>query len=172
MACAIPYAVAAGCAFPGRPIFGVIGDGGLAMQLGEFSTAVAMGLPLKLLVLRNGTLGQIKWEQLLFLGNPDFGVEVPAIDFAKAAEAMGARGYTIERPEQAGPVLDAALAAPGPAIIQAIVDPNEPLLPAVVSDAYAEHLRKALESGATDAAAIRAALGREPARSMMGRHQV
>jgi pyruvate dehydrogenase (quinone) len=172
MACAIPYAVAAGCAFPGRPIFGVIGDGGLAMQLGEFSTAVAMGLPLKLLVLRNGTLGQIRWEQLLFLGNPDFGVEVPGIDFAKAAEAMGARGYTIERPDQAGPVLDAALAAPGPAIIQAIVDPNEPLLPAVVSDAYAEHLRKALAAGATDAAAIRAALEREPARSMMGDHRV
>lgn len=172
MACAIPYAVAAGCAFPGRPIFGVIGDGGLAMQLGEFSTAVAMGLPLKLLVLRNGTLGQIKWEQLLFLGNPDFGVEVPGIDFARAAEAMGGRGYTIERPDQAGPVLEAALAAPGPAIIQAIVDGNEPLLPAVVSDAYAEHLRKALAAGAQDAAAIRDALGREPARSMMAGHAV
>ena len=172
MACAIPYAVAAGCAFPGRPIFGVIGDGGLAMQLGEFSTAVAMGLPLKLLVLRNGTLGQIRWEQLLFLGNPDFGVTVPGIDFAKAAEAMGARGYTIERPDQAGPVLDEAFATPGPAIIQAIVDPNEPLLPAVVSDAYAAHLRRALAAGATDATAIRAALGREPARSMMGDHRV
>jgi pyruvate dehydrogenase (quinone) len=85
---------------------------------------------------------------------------------------MGARGYTIERPDQAGPVLDEALAAPGPAIIQAIVDPNEPLLPAVVSDAYAEHLRQALAAGAQDAAAIREALGREPARSMMGRHRV
>lgn len=172
MACAIPYAVAAGCAFPGRPIFGVIGDGGLSMQLGEFATAVAMRLPLKLLVLRNGTLGQIKWEQLLFLGNPDFGVEVPAIDFANAAEAMGGRGFTIERPGEAGRVLDEALAAPGPVIIQAIVDGNEPLLPAVVSDTYAEHLRKALAKGAGDAAAIRAALAREPARSMMAGHEV
>jgi pyruvate dehydrogenase (quinone) len=168
MACAIPYAVAAGCTFPGRPIVGVIGDGGLAMQLGEFATAVAMRLPLKLLVLRNGSLGQIKWEQLLFLGNPEFGCEVPAIDFARAAEAMGGRGFTIEEPGQAGPVLDQALATEGPVIIQAIVDPNEPLLPAVVSESYAAHLRQALEAGTKDAAAIREALQREPARSMMG----
>ncbi|MDO9707514.1 thiamine pyrophosphate-dependent enzyme [Paracraurococcus lichenis] len=172
MACAIPYAVAAGCAFPGRPIFGVIGDGGLSMQLGEFATAVEMRLPLKLLVLRNGTLGQIKWEQMLFLGNPDHGVTVPGIDFAKAAEAMGARGFTIERPEEAGRVLEEALAAPGPALIQAIVDGNEPLLPAVVSDAYAAHLKQALDKGGRDAAAIREALAREPALSMMAGHTV
>jgi pyruvate dehydrogenase (quinone) len=168
MGCAIPYAVAAGCAWPGRPIIGVIGDGGLAMQLGEFATAVAMKLPLKLLVLRNGALGQIKWEQILFLGNPEFGCDVPVIDFAKAAEAMGGHGFTVEDPAQLGAVLDAALAVEGPVIIQAIVDPNEPLLPAVVSEAYAKHLRQALEAGTKDAAAIGDALGREPSRSMMG----
>ena len=69
--------------------------------------------------------------------------------FRQGGRGDGRAGYTIERPEQAGPVLDEALAAPGPAIIQAIVDPNEPLLPAVVSDAYAEHLRQALAAGAT-----------------------
>ncbi|WP_043344016.1 thiamine pyrophosphate-dependent enzyme [Belnapia moabensis] len=168
MACAIPYAVAAGCAFPGRPIFGVIGDGGLSMQLGEFATAVAMKLPLKLLVLRNGALGQIKWEQLLFLGNPEFGCEVPPIDFAKAAEAMGARGFTVEDPAQLDAVLAQAMAVEGPVIIQAIVDQNEPLLPAVVSESYAQHLKQALDQGTKGTAEIGQALQREPSRSMMG----
>ncbi|MDB5373956.1 MAG: pyruvate oxidase [Belnapia sp.] len=168
LGCAIPYAVAAGCAWPGRPIFGVIGDGGLAMQLGEFATAVAMQLPLKLLVLRNGALGQIKWEQILFLGNPEFGCEVPSIDFAKAAEAMGGRGFTVSDPARLEAVLDEALAVPGPVIIQAIVDPNEPLLPAVMSVSYSQHLAKALSAGTKGAAEIEAALGREPSRSMMG----
>jgi pyruvate dehydrogenase (quinone) len=167
MACAIPYAIAAGCAFPGRPIFGVIGDGGLAMQLGEFATAVAMRLPLKLLVLCNGTLGQIKWEQILFLGNPEFGCEVPAIDFARAAEAMGGRGFTVDDPAQIDAVLDRALAVDGPVIIQAMVDPNEPLLPAVVSESYAKHLEQALAAGTEGATEIRQALEREPSRSMM-----
>ncbi len=112
----LPYAIAAGLAFPGRPVFAVVGDGGLAMQLGEFATAVQHRLDLKMLVVRNGVLGQIKWEQMLFLGNPEFACEVPPIDFARAAEAMGGRGFTIEEPGQAGAVLDAALAAEGPSL--------------------------------------------------------
>ncbi len=88
MASGLPYAIAAGLAFPGRPVFAVVGDGGLAMQLGEFATAVQHRLNLKMLVIRNGVLGQIKWEQMLFLGNPEFACEVPPIDFARAAEAM------------------------------------------------------------------------------------
>lgn len=70
MACGLPYAIAAGIAFPGRPICAVVGDGGLAMQLGEFSTAIRYGIPLKLLVLKNNILNQIAWEQMMFLGNP------------------------------------------------------------------------------------------------------
>ena len=81
---------------------------------------------------------------------------------------MGGRGFTVEDPARLGAVLDAALAIEGPVIIQAIVDPNEPLLPAVVSEAYAKHLQQALGEGTKDATAIEAALGREPSRSMMG----
>jgi len=144
-----------------------VGDGGLAMQLGEFATAVQHRLNLKLLVVRNGVLGQIKWEQMLFLGNPEFACEVPPIDFARAAEAMGGRGFTVEDPGRVGDVLDAALATEGPVIIQALVDPNEPLLPAVVSDTYKEHLREALNAGTPGRAEIERALEREPSRSMM-----
>jgi pyruvate dehydrogenase (quinone) len=167
MASGLPYAIAAGLAFPDRPVFAVVGDGGLAMQLGEFATAVQHKLNLKLLVIRNGVLGQIKWEQMLFLGNPEFACEVPPIDFARAAEAMGGRGFTIEDPAQAGAVLDEALAAEGPVIVQALVDPNEPLLPAVVSKTYKEHLKEALEAGTPGRVDIERALQREPSRSMM-----
>jgi pyruvate dehydrogenase (quinone) len=167
MASGLPYAVAAGLAFPGRPVFAVVGDGGLAMQLGEFATAVQHRLDLKLLVIRNGVLGQIKWEQMLFLGNPEFACEVPAIDFARAAEAMGGRGFTIDDPARADAVLDEALAAEGPVVIQALVDPNEPLLPARVSETYKEHLRKALDTGTPGRSEIERALEREPSRSMM-----
>ena len=168
MASGLPYAIAAGLAFPGRPVFAVVGDGGLAMQLGEFATAVQHRLNLKMLVIRNGVLGQIKWEQMLFLGNPEFACEVPPIDFARAAEAMGGRGFTIEEPGQADAVLDQALATEGPVIVQALVNPNEPLLPAVVSETYKEHLNKALEAGTPGRIDIGCALGREPSRSMMG----
>jgi len=167
MASGLPYAIAAGLAFPGRPVFAVVGDGGLAMQLGEFATAVQHRLNLTLLVIRNGTLGQIKWEQMLFLGNPEFACEVPPIDFARAAEAMGGHGFTVDDPAQADAVLDRALAIEGPAIIQAIVDPSEPLLPAVVSETYKEHLRKALGAGTPGRNEIERALEREPSRSMM-----
>lgn len=174
MACGLPYAIAAGLAFPGRPIFAVVGDGGFAMQLGEFSTAVRLGLDLKLLVLKNGTLGQIKWEQILFLGNPEFGCDLPPIDFARAAEAMGGRGFSVEDPARLPEVMDAALATPGPVVIEATVDPNEPLLPAVVSENYAKNIARAIREGTAGAADLLRALQRDPARAMMqaGGHKV
>jgi pyruvate dehydrogenase (quinone) len=144
MACGLPYAIAAGIAFPDRPVFAIVGDGGLAMQLGEFSTAVRYGIPLKVLVIKNGMLNQIAWEQMMFLGNPQFGCELQDIDFAMAAEAMGGHGYTISRPDEVGAVLDAAFAAPGAVIIQAVVDPYEPMVPAKMPADYAENLEKAL----------------------------
>jgi pyruvate dehydrogenase (quinone) len=167
MACGLPYAIAAALAFPGRPVFGVVGDGGLAMQLGEFATAVQHRLPVKLLVIANGTLGQIKWEQMLFLGNPEFGCKVPRIDFPRAAEAMGGRGFRVDDPARLPAALDEALATEGPVVIEAVVDPDEPLLPAVVSETYARNLAAALKKGTPGAEGLRAALQREPARAML-----
>jgi pyruvate dehydrogenase (quinone) len=129
MACGLPYAIAAGIAFPGRPVFAVVGDGGFAMQLGEFSTAVRYRIPLKLLVVKNGMLNQIAWEQMMFLGNPQFGCELQPIDFARAAEAMRGKGFTIRAPGEVEAVLDTAFAAEGPVVIEAVVDASEPMLP-------------------------------------------
>jgi pyruvate dehydrogenase (quinone) len=168
MACGVPYGIAAALAFPGRPVFAIVGDGGFGMQLGEFATAVRLGLNLKVLVIANGTLGQIKWEQILFLGNREFGCDLPRIDFARAAEAMGGRGFRVSDPAQLAATLDAALATPGPVVIEAAVDPDEPLLPAVVSETYAKNIASAIRQGTAGADRLRAALARDPARAMMG----
>jgi pyruvate dehydrogenase (quinone)/pyruvate oxidase len=71
MGCALPYAVAAAVAYPGRQVVAFVGDGGLTMMLGELATCVKYGLDVKIVVIKNDTLGQIKWEQMVFLGNPE-----------------------------------------------------------------------------------------------------
>ena len=166
MASGLPYAIAAGIAFPGRPLYGVVGDGGLAMQLGEFSTAVRHQLPLKLLVICNGMLNQIAWEQMMFLGHPQFACELAPIDFAKAAEAMGGQGFTIRGFDEIDPVLDEAFAAHEPVIIQAFVDKYEPMMPPKMPSDYAKNFRKAL-AGTPGHEHIEANIRREPLDGMM-----
>jgi pyruvate dehydrogenase (quinone) len=166
MACGLPYAIAAGIAFPGRPVFAVVGDGGFAMQLGEFSTAVRYRIPLKVLVLKNNMLNQIAWEQMMFLGNPQFGCELQPIDFAMAAEAMGGIGYSVSRVEELESVLDAAFAAEGPVVIEAVVDAYEPMMPPKVPSDYAKNFAKALPQ-TPGHELIEANVGEEPLKSMM-----
>jgi pyruvate dehydrogenase (quinone) len=167
MACGLPYAIAAGIAFPGRPVFAVVGDGGLAMQLGEFSTAVRYKIPLKLLVIKNNMLNQIAWEQMMFLGNPQFACELQPIDFAMAAQAMGGIGYSVTRPEDVEGVLDAAFAAEGPVIIEAVVDAYEPMLPPRMPEEYRKNMRAALKE-TPGRQEIETNLAQEPLKTMMG----
>ncbi|MDB5296045.1 MAG: pyruvate oxidase, partial [Phycisphaerales bacterium] len=98
MACALPYANAAAVAYPGRLSVAIVGDGGMSMSMAELATAVKHKLNVKVFVYSNGTLGQIKWEQMLMEGNPEYGVELHPIDFAKVAEACGATGLTLTDP--------------------------------------------------------------------------
>jgi len=97
--------------------------------MAEFVTAVKYKLPVNVVIIKNNTLGQIKWEQMVFLGNPEYAVDLAPIDFAAFAQACGGTGFTIDDPRTCGAVLDQALAAPGPVIVQALVDPFEPPLP-------------------------------------------
>ena len=87
-------------------------------------------LPIKVVIIKNNTLGQIKWEQMVFLGNPEYGVDLQPIDFAAFAHACGGVGFTAEEPGECGDEIERFLNAPGPAILQAVVDPFEPPLPA------------------------------------------
>ncbi|MCZ4432163.1 thiamine pyrophosphate-binding protein [Agrobacterium sp. SOY23] len=166
MASGLPYAIAAGLAYSGRNVYAVVGDGGLAMQLGEFSTAVRHRLPLKILVICNGMLNQIAWEQMMFLGHPQFACELAPIDFARAADAMGGKGFTISGFDEIEPVLDAAFAEDGPVIIQSIVDKYEPMMPPKMPDDYAANLKKALPD-TPGHRQIEENMAREPLRTMM-----
>lgn len=166
MACGLPYAIAAGIAFPERPVFAIVGDGGFAMQLGEFSTAVRYGLPLKVLVIKNNMLNQIAREQMMFLGNPQFGCELQPIDFAKVAEAMGGRGVTIRSPDEVEDRLDEAFAMTGPVVIEAVVDASEPMLPPKMPPDYARNFREALPE-TPGRREIEASAAAEPARTMI-----
>ena len=167
MACGIPYAVAAALAFPGRQVVAFVGDGGLSMLLGELATIVRHALPIKIVVVKNGTLGQIKWEQMQFLGNPEFACDLTPIDFVKIAEGFGIRGFHVEDPADCGAVLDAALAHDGPALVEAVIDANEPFLPPKRMESYVQNLMKALQAGTPGAAEIESALKEEPARSLL-----
>jgi pyruvate dehydrogenase (quinone) len=150
MANGLPYSIGAAIAHPGRQVVCLVGDGGVTMLMGEIATLVKYDLPVKVIVFKNNTLGMIKWEQMVFEGNPQFGVELQPIDFASVAMACGAAGYTIEEPEQAEEVLRQALEHPGPAVVQAVIDPNEPPMPGKVTTEQAWEFAKALARGEKD----------------------
>jgi pyruvate dehydrogenase (quinone)/pyruvate oxidase len=150
MACGLPYIIAAQIAYPDRQCVAFVGDGGFSMLMAEFVTAVKYKLPIKVVIVKNNTLGQIKWEQMVFLGNPEYGVDLEPIDFAAFARACGATGFTIEDPKECGHILDQALATPGPVIIEAVVDPFEPPMPAKIMPDQAMHLAEALLHGEPD----------------------
>src|SRR5690606_19982021 len=147
MACAVPYAIAAAVAHPQRQVVAFVGDGGMAMLLGELATCVKYDLNVKIVVIKNNTLGQIKWEQMVFLGNPEYACDLQPIDFATVARGFGITGYTIDDPGRCGETLKEALAQPGPVVIEAVVDPHEPPMPPKVSSKQAAKLAKALARG-------------------------
>jgi pyruvate dehydrogenase (quinone) len=143
----LPYAVGASMAYPGRQVVALCGDGGFTMMMGEMATLVKYKLPVKVVIIKNNVLGQIKWEQIVFEGNPQFGVQLQPIDFAAFARACGAPGFTLEDPAQAESVLGEAFRTPGPALVEAVVDPNEPPMPGHVTMKQALHFAEALASG-------------------------
>ncbi|MCC2642370.1 MAG: ydaP [Nitrospira sp.] len=147
MANALPYSLGAGIAFPGRQVVCIAGDGGFTMLMGELATLVKYALPVKIIVLKNNLLGMIKWEQLAFEGNPQYGVELHPIDFAAYAMACGAAGLTVEDPHQVRHVLQQAFAIPGPVVVQAVIDPFEPPLPGKITTAQAWQFAKAMARG-------------------------
>jgi pyruvate dehydrogenase (quinone)/pyruvate oxidase len=104
-------------------------------------------LPLKIVVLRNNSLGMIKWEQMVFLGNPEYGCELSGIDFAAFARSCGAEGLSVDDPRDLPRTLDAAFRHNGPVVIDAIIDPYEPPMPPRVTTEQAVHFAQALLRG-------------------------
>ena len=154
MACGLPYAVAAQAAHKDRPVFAFVGDGGLTMLIGELATCVKYKLPVRIVVIKNNALGQIRWEQMVFLGNPEYVCDLQPIDFAGVARAIGVSSFVIEDPRRCGAILDQALATEGPVLIEAVVDPDSPPMPAKINASQALHFAEALARGEKDAGSI------------------
>jgi pyruvate dehydrogenase (quinone)/pyruvate oxidase len=154
MACGLPYAIGAQVAYPDRQCIAFVGDGAFSMLMADFSTCVKYRLPVKVVVIKNNTLAQIKWEQIVMLGNPEFGCDLLPIHFAQFARDCGGTGFTIDDPKNCGEILQQALNCPGPAIIEAVVDPFEPPMPSSIKPEQAMLFAKALARGEPDGSEI------------------
>jgi pyruvate dehydrogenase (quinone) len=147
MSCGLPYAIAAAIAYPDRQVICFIGDGGLTMLMGEMATLMKYNLNVKIVVIKNNVLGQIKWEQMVFLGHPEYVCELQPIDFAAVAQGFGLTAFRIADPKSCAETLRLALATAGPVLVEATVDPNEPPLPPQIEPAQALHFAEALAKG-------------------------
>lgn len=167
MACGLPYAIGAATAFPDRQVVAVIGDGSAAMLMGDLVTLKKYGLNVKLIVVKNNTLGQIKWEQMVFLGNPEYVCELEPIDFTRVAEGCGIGAMRIEDPKRCGAQLREAIARPGPCLIEAVVDPHEPPLPPKVKPKQALHFAEALIKGTPNSGKIALTVASDTVRELV-----
>lgn len=161
MAAALPYAIGAQTAYPDRQVIAFTGDGSLTMQMGDLATLMQEKLPVKVIVFKNNSLGLIKWEQMVFLGNPEYGVDFAPVDFVKIAEGCGAKAVHIEDPQTCGDQLHEALAMDGPVVVEAVVDANEPPLPAKITPEQAKLLAEALARGDESRVRIGLTIGRQ-----------
>ncbi|HEX6121540.1 MAG TPA: thiamine pyrophosphate-dependent enzyme, partial [Ktedonobacterales bacterium] len=168
MAPGLPYAIGAQAAFPHRQVIAFVGDGGFTMLMGEMMTAVKYHLPIKVIIIKNNYLGQIKWEQIVFLGNPEFGVDLQPADFAAWARAAGAAGFHVDDPAQVKETMRQFLAVPGPAVLEAEVDANVPPLPPKIKPEQAAMFAKALARGQRNGPQIALTAFREKFSEMLG----
>jgi len=146
----LPYSIGASVAYPGRQVVCITGDGGLTMVMGELATLAKYNLPVKVIIMKNDVLGMIKWEQIAFEGNPQYGAQLQPIDFEGVAKACGVAGYSVDDPNMVQGVLRDAFNHSGPAVVQAFVDPNEPPLPGKITTEQAWQFGKALARGQRD----------------------
>jgi pyruvate dehydrogenase (quinone)/pyruvate oxidase len=160
MAAALPYAIGAQTAYADRQVIAFTGDGSLTMQLGDLATLMQHDLPVKVICFKNDTLGLIKWEQMAFLGNPEYGVDFSPVDFVKVGEGLGATAIHIDDPATCGEQLRRALATPGPVVVEAVVDANEPPLPPKITAEQAKLMYDALRRGEESRVRIGLTIGR------------
>jgi pyruvate dehydrogenase (quinone) len=128
MANAMPQAIGAALACPGRQVIALCGDGGLSMLLGDLATITQYNLPVKIIVFNNRSLGMVKLEMEV-AGLPDWQTEMHNPDFAMVAKAMGIKGITVKDPEEARQALREALMYNGPALVNIFTDPNALAMP-------------------------------------------
>ncbi|WP_260728060.1 thiamine pyrophosphate-dependent enzyme [Dactylosporangium roseum] len=155
MAPGLPYAIALQHEYPGRQCVAYVGDGGFAMLMAEFHTAARYGLPVKVVINNNNALGMIIWEQMV-LGLPEYGVRFgdPAPDYAAWARGCGGYGAHVTDPRELPGKLREALAFEGPALVDVVVDADEPPMPAKVTYQQAVKFAEAFLRGQPHRASI------------------
>ncbi|GAA3565166.1 pyruvate dehydrogenase [Amycolatopsis ultiminotia] len=128
MANALPHAIGAQTAAPGRQVVAMCGDGGLAMLLGELLTLKTHALPVKAVVFNNSSLGMVKLEMLVD-GLPEFGTDHDRVDFAALARAAGLHSRRVEKPGEVRDGIREILAHDGPAVLDVVTDPSALSIP-------------------------------------------
>jgi len=147
LGCGLPGAIAAKIAYPRKQVFAICGDGGFAMTMNDFVTAVKYNLPMVVIVLNNHKIAMIKFEQEV-MGNVEFGTDLHNPHFAKYAEICGGVGLRVEKPDELLPALQKAVSLRKPCIVDVLVDANEAPMPAKITfgqaAGYAKHMLKEL----------------------------
>jgi pyruvate dehydrogenase (quinone)/pyruvate oxidase len=161
MMAALPYAIGAQSAYPDRQVIAYTGDGSLMMMMGELVTLAKEQLPVKVIVNKNGTLGLIKWEQQIFLGNPEYGNDLGDVDFVKVAEGCGLHGVRIDDPKRCRDQLAEALELNEPVLIECVTDPHEPPHPPQVTTEQTKLFAEALLRGEEHRKQIALTVGRD-----------
>jgi acetolactate synthase-1/2/3 large subunit len=132
----LPGAMGAQMAHPDKTVFAIVGDGGFQMALPELATIVNNGLPVKIVISNNGYLGMVRQWQDLFFNNRLCGVQLDTFpDVELLAAAYGMKGKIVRRPEELRPALLAALAEPGPYLLDVRVSSFENVYPMVPAGA-------------------------------------
>jgi pyruvate dehydrogenase (quinone) len=159
---AVPYAIAAKFALPERQVIALVGDG--AMQMNGINGLITIkhywqrwGNPrLVIMVLKNGDLNLVTWEQRALAGDPRYrpAQQLPDFPYAEYAELIGLKGIRVDRPDDVGPAWDRALAADRPCVLEMVTDPNVPPLPPDVSAKQARDYFSALLKGDPDSIAV------------------
>ncbi len=153
MANALPQAIGAQAAYPGRQVVSLSGDGGLAMLMGELLTVRQLGLPVKIIVFNNGTLGFVEME-MKAAGMIETGVALDNPDFAAMARAIGLHGVRVTDPGEVEAGVREVLAHPGPALLDAVTARTELSMPPKITleqmKGFTLYMAKAVMSGRGD----------------------
>jgi pyruvate dehydrogenase (quinone) len=153
MANAMPHALGAQVAYPGRQVISLSGDGGIAMMIGDLLTLKQLNLPVKLVVFNNSALGFVELE-LKAAGFVNFGTNLVNPNFALLAESANILGMRVEKPEDVRPALTKALAHDGPALVEVIVNTQELSMPPTITleqaRGFSLYMLRAVMSGKGD----------------------
>ena len=165
----VPYATAAKFCYPDRPVIALVGDG--AMQMLGINGLVTIAAHwrewedprLVVMVLHNGDLNMVTWEQRGMSGEPKFSTsqDVPRLPFAEFANILGLHGIRVDDPDKLGAAWDEALSAGRPALLEVVTDPNVPPLPPHISATEVKQYLKALLHGDPDATQVVTATARQ-----------